>query len=450
MDVLTLSRIQFGFTVGYHFLLVPFSLGLTPFMVFAERLYYKRGDAADKAASTFLIKLFTTTFAIGVASGLILEFGFGTNWARYSHFVGDIFGTPLAAEGITAFFLESTFLGVLLFGRDRVSKRFYYVSAWLVLIGAHLSAVWILIANSWMQTPRGFAVVGGKAVVTDWLAAIFNPSFPPRLLHTVVATWVAGAFAVVGIAAYYLLKERYVDYARRIIVPGLLFAFIASVAMLGLGHFHAVEVAREQPAKLASFESVFTTRGNVPLWIFGYVDEANKRVIGLPIPDLLSLLVEFSPSGTITGLDKFAPADRPPLQATFQVYHLMVGLGIYFIALTGVGFYFAWRKGVDRMRWLLWVLVFSAPLPVLATEMGWMAAEIGRQPWVVYGQLRTAEGVSAVVPAGQVASTLGVLVLIYSLLYVGWLRIIGRLISSGPAMPATGAGDIEATRGVAS
>jgi len=433
MDAVTLSRIQFALTVGYHYLFVPLSLGLAFIVMMTERRYYKSGLEADKAASAFWVRLFTTTFAIGVATGITMEFAFGTNWANYSRFVGDIFGAPLAAEGLFAFFLESTFLGVLLFGRNRVSKKFYYVSSWLVFIGSHLSALWIIIANSWQQTPAGFKVENGRAILTDFAAAALNPSTLPRYTHTVVATWVAGGFVAAGIAAYYLLKGRHMEFARRAMAGALTLGLLASLAMPLVGHWHAVQVSSTQPAKMAAFEGLYQTQNRAPMTLVGWVDERNQTVRGIAVPGLLSLLLTGNPNGEVQGLDQFAPTDRPPVQLTFQSYHLMVLLGLYFIALAGSALYLLRRGRLEKHPGLLKALVYSAPLPVLASQVGWMSAEVGRQPWIVYGQLRTVDGVSAVVPASHVALTLVLFVLIYATLFVGWARIALGIIRKGPA-----------------
>jgi len=445
MDTVTLSRIQFALTVGYHYLFVPLSLGLAFIVMMTERRYYKTGLEVDKAASSFWVRLFTTTFAIGVATGITMEFAFGTNWANYSRFVGDIFGAPLAAEGLFAFFLESTFLGVLLFGRNRVSRKFYYVSTWLVFIGSHLSALWIIIANSWQQTPAGFKVENGRAVLTDFFAAALNPSTLPRYTHVVIATWVAGGFVAAGIAAYYLLKGRHVDFARRAVGGGLALALAASLAMPLVGHWHGVQVAQTQPAKMAAFEGLFKTQSGAPMSLLGWVDEKSQTVRGVAVPDLLSLLLYGSPRAQVTGLDQFAPSDRPPLQLTFQSYHLMVLLGLYFIILAGTGLYLLRRGKLESSKGFLKVLVYSIPLPVVASQLGWMAAEVGRQPWIVYGQLRTVDAVSAVVPAGHVAISLAMFTALYALLFVGWLRIVLGIVRRGPAAAADTAGNLPAT-----
>ncbi len=432
MDALDLARLQFAFTIGYHFIFVPFSMGLALMVVLSERRYFKSGVPTHRAASDFWIRLFTATFAIGVATGITMEFAFGANWANYSRFVGDIFGAPLAAEGLFAFFLESTFLGVLLFGRERVSKGFYYASAWLVLIGAHMSAVWILIANSWQHTPRGFEIEGGRAVLTSFWAAVFNPSTLPRLTHTVVATWVMGGFAIAAIAAWYLLKGRHVRLARSWLTTGLVLGLVTAIAMPFVGHWHAVEVAGEQPIKMAAFESVWETKGNATLYLFGWVRDGGREVVGLGIPSGLSLMLGLDPDHEVTGLSSVAEDERPPVQLTFQAYHLMIAVGFLMIALLLFALVMRMMGRIERQRWLLWVLVFAVFLPQIAIQTGWAATEVGRQPWIVQGLLRTVDGVSPTVSTGEVGATLAVFAVIYLLLFVGWLRVVFGIIRKGP------------------
>jgi cytochrome d ubiquinol oxidase subunit I len=435
MDVVTLSRIQFAFTVGYHFLFVPISLGLALMVVFAERRYYKSGIPADKAASAFWIKLFTTTFAIGVATGLTMEFAFGTNWADYSRFVGNIFGAPLAAEGLFSFFLESTFLGVLLFGRKKVSRRFYYVATWLVAFGAFLSALWIIIANSWQQTPAGYEVQGGVAVLTDFWAAALNPSTLPRYFHTVAGAVVTGSFVVAGICAWYLLKQRHQRFARKSLLTSLSVALVVSLAMPFLGHWQALVVAEHQPVKMAAFEAVYETGDNVPLWLGGWVTtdaEGRPEVRGVSIPSGLSLMLGLSPDREVTGLASVAPEDRPPLQIVFQSYHIMIALAFVFIAVAALALIMHVLGRLERARWLLWLLVICVPLPIIAMNLGWTSAEVGRQPWIVQGLLRTSDGVSPAVSSGEVWLTLGLFGLIYLVLFVAWIRIFLGIIRKGP------------------
>jgi cytochrome d ubiquinol oxidase subunit I len=432
VNALTLSRIQFAFTVGYHFIYVPLSIGLALMVVIHERRYYKSGAEADKAASNFWIKLFAATFAVGVATGITMEFAFGTNWANYSRFVGNIFGAPLAAEALTSFFLESTFLGILLFGRRRFGKKLYYASAWLVLIGSHLSALWIIIANSWQQTPRGFKVENGKAVLTSFWHAAFNPSTAPRYVHTVVATWIAGSFLVAGISAWYLLKGRHVHFARRWLRTALVVGVVVSVAMPVIGDWHAKEVAAQQPIKLAAFEGIYNSETDAPLTLLGYVNSKAHKTIGIRIPGLLSFLSYGSTSDEVKGLTSVAANDRPPEQIVFQSYHLMVGLGMLFALLMIVALALDLLKQLERRRWLLHVLVWAIPFPTIAILLGWIAAEVGRQPWVVQGLLRTSRGVSPVVSTAEVGLTLGIFFVIYALLFVAWFRIFTNLVRKGP------------------
>jgi cytochrome d ubiquinol oxidase subunit I len=426
-----LARIQFAFTVGYHFIFVPISIGVGMMLVVAERRYYKSGIPADKAASNFWIKLFTATFAIGVATGLTMEFAFGTNWADYSRFVGNIFGAPLAAEGLIAFFLESTFLGILLFGRKRVSKRFYYISTWLVWIGSLLSALWILIANSWMQTPAGYRIEDGKAVLTSFWAAAFNPSTGPRYFHTVAAALITGCFVAAGVCAYYMLKKRHLHFARQAMMWALGVGLVVSLAMPFIGHWGALVVADKQPIKMAAFENVPTTQKNAPLYLFGWVN-GDGSTTGLAIPSGLSLMLGLSPNHEVVGLDTVAPTDRPPAQLTFQSYHLMIALGVLFALVFLVAVVLHFLKRLETARWMQWILIICIPLALLASNMGWMAAEVGRQPWVVQGLMRTTDAVSPLVSAGEIWTTLGLFGLVYLVLFIAWIRIFLGIIRKGP------------------
>jgi len=427
-----LSRIQFAFTIGFHFIFVPISIGLALMVVLSERRYYKSAVPAHMAASNFWIKLFTTTFAIGVATGITMEFAFGANWADYSRFVGNIFGAPLAAEGLFAFFLESTFLGVLLFGRQRVSRGMYYASAWLVMIGAWLSALWILIANSWQHTPRGYKIEDGKAVLTDFWAAALNPSTAPRYVHTMAAALIAGCFVVASISAWYLLKNRHLHFARQSLTSALVAGLVVSALMPFIGHWHALVVAEHQPVKMAAFESLARTEKNADLWLFGWVNTKDNSVTGLEIPGGLSLMLHLDPDATVKGLDTVPAADRPPEQLVFQSYHLMIALSFVFIGIMALALLLRVLKRLEKARWMLWILVCSFPLPLIAINMGWTATEVGRQPWIVQGLLRTSDGVSPVVSAREVWVTLGLFALVYLVLFIAWLRIFTGIIRKGP------------------
>jgi len=435
MDAVLLARLQFAFTIGYHFIFVPMSIGIGMMVVLSERRYYKSRIPADRAASDFWIKLFTTTFAIGVATGITMEFAFGANWATYSRFVGNIFGAPLAAEGLLAFFLESTFLGVLLFGRKKVSKLFYYVSAWLVWAGALLSALWILIANSWMQTPAGYKVEGGKAVLTDFWAAAFNPSAAPRYFHTVASALLTGCFVVAGVCAWYMLKRRHLHFARQAMLWALSVGLVVAVAMPFLGHWGALVAAERQPVKVAAFENVTDTENGAPLWLFGWLtknDDGSYDTHGIGIPNGLSLILHLNPDARITGLDSVPLADRPPVPLVFQSYHLMIMLGGLFVLVLLLALVMHYLKRLENARWLLWILIACIPLALLAINMGWMSAEVGRQPWIVQGLMRTTDGVSPLVSAGEIWTTLGLFGLIYLVLFVAWFRIFIGIIRKGP------------------
>lgn len=436
MDVLTLSRLQFAATVSFHYLYPPLSIGLGVALVIMEALWLRTGNPLYHQMARFWTRIFALTFALGVATGIVMEFEFGTNWAAYSRFVGDVFGSALAAEGIFAFFLESGFLAVLLFGWDKVSRRMHFFSTCMVCLGAHFSAIWIVVANSWMQTPAGYHIVqtplGPRAEITDFWAMVFNPSSMERLFHVLCGCWQAGAFLVVSVAAWYLLKQRHLDFAKASMRVGLAVGLVAAVLSLVSGHESAQGVARNQPAKLAAFEGLYETTPRAPLVLFGWVDEKNERVIGPAIPGLLSYLTHGNVNAPVTGLKAFPPEDRPPVQRVFQLYHLMVAIGLGMIAVAAAGTFLCWRGILFRHRWMLWLLVFSVLGPQIANQAGWFAAEMGRQPWIVYGLMRTAEGLSPVVTAQAVLGSLVLFTFIYLLLFAVFVYLLNDKIQHGP------------------
>jgi cytochrome d ubiquinol oxidase subunit I len=436
MDVLTLSRIQFALTASFHYLYPPLSIGLGLMLVLMEGLWLKTRQPIYHQLARFWTKVFALTFAIGVATGIVLEFEFGTNWSTYSRFVGDVFGSALAAEGIFAFFLESGFLAVLLFGWDKVSRGVHFLATCMVCFGAHFSAIWIVVANSWMQTPAGYQVVerGGRfrAEITDFWAMVFNPSAMDRLFHVLCGAWQAGAFLVVSVSAYYLLRKRHLEFARCSLRLGLGVGLIASLLQLVSGHDSAAGVARNQPAKLAAFEGLYETTARAPLVLFGWVDERAERVYGPAIPGLLSYLVHGDPQKPVTGLRAVRPEDRPPVNLSFQFYHLMVAIGFIMIAITGLGWAALWQKAWLERRWVLGVLVLSVLGPQLANQAGWFSAEIGRQPWIVYGLMRTPEGLSQVVRANAVWTSLILFSSIYLLLFAVFVYLLNDKIQHGP------------------
>jgi cytochrome d ubiquinol oxidase subunit I len=436
MDVLTLSRIQFGATISFHYIYPPLSIGLGVMLVIMEAAWLKTKNPIYHQMARFWTKVFALTFAIGVATGIVMEFEFGTNWATYSRFVGDVFGSALAAEGIFAFFLESGFLAVLLFGWDKVSRKVHFFATCMVCLGAHFSAVWIVVANSWMQTPAGYHIVGegmkARAEVTDFWQVVFNPSSMDRLFHTVCGAWQTGAFLVVSVSAWYLLKKKHLDFARASLRIGLIVSLIAALLQIISGDSSARGVAKNQPAKLAGFEGLYNTTSNAPLVLVGYVDEQAQKVVGIAIPDLLTLLVHHQLTGVVTGLNDIPPADRPPVSASFLFFHGMVGIGFATFGIAVLGCFYLWRGTIADKRWFLWILVFSVLGPELANQMGWFAAEVGRQPWLVWHELRTPEGLSAVVKANVVLTSLILFTFIYFLLFAVFIYLLNDKIQHGP------------------
>lgn len=430
-----LSRIQFAFTVGFHYLFPPMSIGLGLILVIMEGMYLKTGNKMYENLTKFWVKIFALIFAMGVASGIVMEFQFGTNWATYSRFVGDVFGSALAAEGIFAFFLESGFLAILVFGWNKVSPRVHFISTIMVALGAHLSAVWIIVANSWQQTPAGFHIVGEglsqRAEITDFWAMVFNPSTVERLTHTISGCWLTGAFLVISVSAYYLLKKKHTDYAIAGIKIALVVAAVASLTQLITGHNSGVQVSQTQPAKMAAFEGHFETAPG-DLYLMGWVDEKNEKTYGIKIPKLLSFLIYGDTNTPVTGLKEFAPEDRPPVNIVFQSYHLMIAIGLLLILLSWIGVILWATNKLSTTKWYLWVGVFSVLLPHFANQLGWMSAEIGRQPWIVYGLLRTKDALSKVVTFNEVLFSIILFGLIYLLLFILFIFLLDRKIKLGP------------------
>jgi cytochrome d ubiquinol oxidase subunit I len=438
LDVLLLSRFQFALTIMFHYIFPPLTIGLGGLLVVMETTYAVTKDTRYRAMAKFWTKIFAINFALGVASGIVMEFQFGTNWATYSRYVGDVFGSALAAEGIFAFFLESGFLAVLVFGWDRVSDRMHLFATVMVALGATFSAVWIIVANSWQQTPAGFHIVGegiaARAEITDFWAMVFNPSSVHRLTHTLIGAYILGGFLLMSISAYYLLKYKHVEFGRKTFFLGLITATVFSFAAPISGHHQAVTVAETQPAKLAAFEGLFETpEGGAPLSVIGIVDEKNERVRGeIAVPGLLSLLVHGNTTTPVTGLDAFPKEDRPPVALTYYTYHAMIGLGVLFAALCVLAWFYYWRRRLFATRWLLWIFVFAVLGPMVANQVGWIAAEVGRQPWIVYNLLRTSDALSKAVKAEQVLFSIVLFSVIYVFLLVVWFTVLNQKIKRGP------------------
>jgi len=435
-DPVLLSRIQFALTIMFHYIFPPLSIGLGLFLVISEGLFLKTGKKLYENITRFWVKVFGLIFALGVATGIVMEFQFGTNWAVYSRYVGDVFGSALAAEGIFAFFLESGFLAILLFGWDKVKPRTHFLATVLVAAGAHFSAVWIVVANSWQQTPAGFHVVeaanGWRAEITDFWAMVFNPSSVDRISHVYMGAWQAGAFFVISVAAWYLLRKKHREFAKGSLKIAVGIALVASVLQLVTGHSSADTVAQTQPAKLAAFEGHYEASAPAGLYLLGWVDEEAEEVYGLGVPGMLSWMIYQDTEAPVTGLRAFPREDLPPVNIVFQSYHLMVGIGMTLIALALFAVYTTWRGKLYQMRWFLWILVFSVLLPQMANQLGWMSAEVGRQPWIVYGLLRTEDAVSAAVSSGQIWGSLILFGLIYLLLGVLFVYLLNEKIQHGP------------------
>lgn len=437
MDTEILARIQFALTIMFHYIYPQLSIGLGLILVIIEGVYLKTKNPRYLAMAKFWTKVFALTFAFGVATGIVMEFEFGTNWATYSRYVGDVFGSALAAEGVFAFFLESGFLAILLFGWDRVGPKMHFFATLMVCLGAHFSAIWIIVANSWMQTPAGFHIVGeglnARAEITAFWEMVFNPSSVVRLLHSVVGAWLSGAFLVISVAAYYHLKKKHIDFARTSMKIGIIVATISCIFQAILGDMSGRIVAKHQPAKLAAFEGIFETDKEVPLKIFGIVNVEEERVeYSLSIPKLLSYLSFGDTSAEIKGLDQVPRADWPKVAALFQIYRLMLLMWALMVAICIAAIYM-WRRGtLFSNTFMLKAMVASVMFPQLANQAGWVAAEMGRYPWIVQDLLRISDGLSKAVTANQILASLIMFTFLYLLLFVLFLYLLNEKIKHGP------------------
>ncbi|MFT4154117.1 cytochrome ubiquinol oxidase subunit I [Parafilimonas sp.] len=437
MSTEILARIQFAFTISFHYIYPPLSIGLGLILVIMEGLYIKTKRQAYKDMTRFWIKIFALIFGLGVATGIIMEFEFGTNWATYSKYVGDVFGSALAAEGIFAFAIESGFLGILIFGWNRVSATVHFISTIMVFFGSLFSAVWIVVANSWQQTPAGFHIVGeglnARAEITDFWAMVFNPSSVERLTHVWFGAFLAGAFLVLSVNAYYILTQKHLAIARPAFKIALAVATFFSIAQLIAGSISAEGVARNQPAKLAAMEGHFDSSAIAPMYLFGWVDNGKQKTYGASIPGGLSFLVHKDFSKPVTGLNGIKPDERPTqVNAIFQFYHIMIIIGVASIFLT-IYACWQWKRGkLFDKRWLLIAFVWSVLLPQVANQVGWFTAEMGRQPWVVYGLLKTSDALSAAVKSNEILTSLIMFTLVYATLFVLFLYLLNRKIKKGP------------------
>jgi len=437
MDVLFLARFQFALTIMFHYIFPVLSIGLSLIMVIIEGIYLKTRDPIYLRMAQFWTRVFALTFAIGVATGIVMQFEFGTNWATYSRYVGDIFGSALAAEGVFAFFLESGFLALLIFGWDRVGPKTHFFATVMVSLGAHFSAIWIVVANSWMQTPAGYTVVGegmdARAMITDFWVMVFNPSSTIRLTHVIIGCWLAGAFLVISVSAYYLLKRRHLEFARNSMRIALLVAFFATILQVMSGDSSGKVVAKYQAPKLAALEGVFETQSGAPMTIFGIVNTKEKRIdYAIQIPNLLSYLAIGDFNAEVKGLDQVPPEDWPNTAALFNIYRIMIGMWALMFALSIIGMYL-WRKGtLEQYPWVLRFMVLSVVFPQIANETGWYCAETGRYPWIVYNLLRMSEGLSKAVTANQVLGSIIMFGFLYVILFFLFIYLLNEKIKHGP------------------
>lgn len=436
MDIVTLSRIQYALNISFHYLFPPLSIGLGLILVIMEGAYLWTKNPVYERMTKFWVKIFALIFAMGVGTGLVQVFGFGTNWATFSNYVGDVFGSILGAEGVFAFFLESGFLAILLFGWERVSPRVHFLSTIMVAFGAHFSGVWIVIANSWMQTPTGHRIEGtgeeARAVIDNFWMVLNNPSALDRLAHVIIACWITGAFLVLSVSAYYLLKKRHLDFAQKSFKIAIIVGFTSALLQLWSGDSSARGIADYQPIKLAAFEGVYeTTDGPTGIMAGGWVDAKEKKTYGLEIPAGLSLLVNRN-LDPVPGLDNYPEELWPNVPVVFQTYHGMIAMwGLIFLG-SMLGF-IAWKRNkLTESKWTLKFLTISVLFPEFANQLGWYSAEMGRQPWAVYGLLKTKDAVSSSLMPGQIIFSLTLFALIYLLLFILFIYLLDKKIRGGP------------------
>lgn len=431
MDVVLLSRLQFAVAVFFHFIFVPLTLGLAVLLAVMETMYVRTGNEVYKRMTKFWGKLFLINFALGVVTGITLEFQFGTNWARYSAYVGDIFGSLLAIEATAAFFLESTFIAVWTFGWDKVSKKVHCFAIWMVAIAGNLSAIWIILANGFMQNPVGYVIRNGRAELADFYAVITNPYAWGQFFHTISSSWMLGGFFVLGVSAWHLVRKNEVDVFSRSVKLAAPFTLVMALLVAFAGHHQGMVVAKYQPAKMAAMESHWETSKNAPMYAIVWPDEAQSKnsIEAIPIPGMLSFLAFGSFDAEVKGLNAFPKEDIPPVLLSFLSFRVMVALGGLFILLSG----WAWlkRKDLASSPLLCRLLTWLIPLPYVGIMTGWMLAEVGRQPWIVYGLMRTTDAVSPV-PASSVAISLLAFIVVYSFLGVLDIYLLIKYSRKGP------------------
>ncbi len=434
MDVVLLSRIQFGLTTAFHIVFPTLTIGLALYLVGVEWLWLRTHNALYYRMYRFWVRVFAIHFAVGVVSGITLEFEFGTNFARFSQAVSNVFAPLMAYEGMTAFFLEAGFLGIMLFGWKKVSPTVHFLSTCLVAVGASLSAFWIMAANAWMQTPAGYELVDGRFRVTSFVDAIFNPSFPTHLSHMLLASYETAVFAVAGISAWFLLKKQNDVFFRRSLTLALVMAAVIAPLQVVVGDFKGQKVAQYQPAKLAAMEAHWDTNSQegAAFVAFAFPDmNAEKNRYAVTIPGMLSLLTTHSLNGKVLGLKEFSRSDRPNAAITFWSFRIMVAIGFVFVAVMIWACVLAFRKRLFDTPLFLKTLVAVQPLGFVATVIGWITAELGRQPWTVYGLMRTTDSVSPIA-AGNVVWSLGMFMIFFAVLGGSYFYFTLKTLHRGP------------------
>jgi cytochrome d ubiquinol oxidase subunit I len=432
MDALLLSRIQFGFTIGFHILFPTLTIGLAWFLVFFEAAWNRTGRPVWLRLYRFWVLIFALTFGMGVVSGLVLSYEVGTNFSRFAEFAGPVLGPLFSAEVLTAFFVEAGFLGIMLFGWEKVGSKLHFAATTLVALGTTNSAFWIISANSFMHTPAGAELVDGRLVAVDWGAVIFNPSFPYRLVHMLLAAFLSTSLVVAGASAWHVLRKAHAEFGVQGLKTALAVLAVAAPLQVVVGDLSGLEVQRQQPMKVAAMEALWETRAGAPFVVFAWPDQAaqaNRWAVEIPLAG--SLILQHDRHGIVRGLDEVPRADQPPVAPVFFAFRVMVGLGLLFVLLGLGGAWLWWRGCVTTARLYLRLLVLSFPLGFVATIAGWLVAEIGRQPWVVHGLLRTADAVSPV-PAGAVAGSLAAFVVVYGLLLWAYVYYCIHLVRAGP------------------
>jgi cytochrome d ubiquinol oxidase subunit I len=431
---LFLSRLQWAWVIGWHILLPAFTVGLASYIAVLEGLYYFRRDDVWLSISNFWIRIFAVAFAMGVVTGVVMPFQFGTNWARFSDAVANVISPLLAYEDLMAFFLEASFLGVLLFGRKLVPPWAHFFAACMVAIGTLFSSFWIMAVNSWMQTPAGFQIRDGRFFPTSWLAIIFNPSFPYRLSHNVCAFYVTTGFVVLGIGAYLLRRGGFSVEGRRMVMMALGFLALFVPLQMILGDMHGQNTRRYQPAKLAAIEGIWNTEAPASLNLFAIPDQKDARNhYVVEIPYLGSLILTHSLRGEVRGLREWPTNQRPPVWPVFFAFRIMVGIAIIMLGVVLVGWWLYFRGRLFDSDWFLRLCEWVSPLGFIAVLAGWTVAEVGRQPWTIYGLLRTAESVTPSLTTADVTGSLLAYVAVYLVMYPAGVAIMARLVKQGPA-----------------